>query len=46
MLAVSTGRGNLTTVPVADNNYRVNGQSAVRWDDAAAEQLFDSLGAR
>lgn len=46
MLNVSSGRGSLTTVPVADNNYRVNGQSAVRWDDAAAEQLFDSLGAR
>jgi LCP family protein required for cell wall assembly len=46
MLQVSRGRGSLTTVPVADNNYRVAGQSAVRWDDAAADQLFASLGAR
>ncbi|RJK95359.1 LCP family protein [Vallicoccus soli] len=43
--AVSGGDGGLTTVPVADPDYRVGGQSAVLWDDEAAAQLFADLEA-
>ena len=44
MVQIARGAGELTTVPVADNNYWVNGQSAVLWDEAAADDLFASLG--
>ncbi len=45
MMQVARGNGEVTTVPIADPAYYVNGQSAVLWDDAAAQQLFQSLGA-
>ena len=45
MVQIARGKGQVTTVPVADPAYWVNGQSAVLWDDAAAKALFDSLGA-
>jgi LCP family protein required for cell wall assembly len=46
MMQIARGTGDLTTVPVADPAYFVNGQAAVLWDDAAAQELFRSLGAR
>ena len=46
MVQIARGNGDLTTVPVADPAYYVNGQSAVLWDDSAAAELFQSLGAR
>ena len=45
MVQIARDRGELTTVPVADTNYYVNGQSAVLWDEQAAQELFRSLGA-
>lgn len=46
MLQISRGSGDVTTVPISNPNFRVSGQSAVQWDDAAARELFRSLGAR
>ncbi len=43
--SVSGGSGALTTVPVADPDARVGGQSAVLWDDEAAGRLFADLAA-
>ena len=45
MVQLGRGNGQTTTVPVADNSYNVDGQSAVLWDEAAADELFASLGA-
>jgi LCP family protein required for cell wall assembly len=45
VMQIGRGAGSLTTVPVADTSAWRGGQSVVLWDDAAAEQLFDSLGA-
>ncbi len=44
MVQIGRGKGQLTTVPVADTSYWVDGQSAVLWDEDAAQQLFASLG--
>lgn len=45
MLQVGRGKGQVTTVPIADQAGWRQGQSVVLWDDAAAQQLFQSLGA-
>lgn len=45
MMQVSRGAGEVTTVPIANPNYSVNGQSAILWDEAAADALWVSLGA-
>ena len=42
---ISMGWGESTTVPIADDNYWVDGQQAVKWDTPAALALFESLGA-
>ena len=41
---ISMGLGESVTVPVADKNYLVDGQQAVKWDTPAALALFESLG--
>lgn len=46
MVQVGSGSGEVTTVPVANPAAWKGGQSVVLWDDAAAEELFRSLGAR
>lgn len=44
--AVTGGDGVVTTVPVADTDFRVDGAgSTVRWDEEAAERLFAELEA-
>ena len=43
MRTVSGGGGKVTTVPVADPDFRSRGQSFVRWDEAKADALFDRL---
>jgi LCP family protein required for cell wall assembly len=45
VMQIGRGAGEVTTVPVADSSGWRGGQSVVLWDDAAAQQLFDSLGA-
>lgn len=45
MVQIARGNGDLTTVPVADPAYFVDGQAAVLWDYEAADELFRSLGA-
>lgn len=45
MARVSGGGGTTTTVPVADPDYRRNGESYVRWDQDRARALFASLRA-
>lgn len=46
MAQVGRGSGELTTVPISNPSAWRGGQSVVLWDDGAAEQLFESLGAR
>ena len=41
---ISMGLGESVTVPVADKNYLVDGQQAVKWDTPEALALFASLG--
>ncbi len=43
MRSISGGDGVSTTVPISDPDYRVGGQSTVRWDDRKARALFASL---
>ena len=43
MRSVSGGGGTVTTVPVSDPDYRVGGQSFVRWDEDKADALFAKL---
>lgn len=43
MRAVSTGDGQSVTVPVADANYSTAAGSAVLWDEAESEGLFEAL---
>lgn len=43
MRAVSSGRGESVTVPVADPNYSTWVGSAVLWDEAGAQELFAAL---
>ena len=43
MAMLSFGWGTQTTVPVADDNLQVDGQSAVQWDSAQAFTLFAGL---
>ena len=45
MRGLSNGKGTLTTVPVADADATTAAGSSVIWDDAAARELFVSLGA-
>ena len=45
MRGLSNGNGTLTTVPVADADANTAAGSSVIWDDAAARELFVSLGA-
>jgi LCP family protein required for cell wall assembly len=45
MRGLSNGKGTLTTVPVSDPNATTAAGSSVIWDDAAARELFVSLGA-
>ena len=45
MRALSNGNGTLTTVPVADADANTAAGSSVIWDEAAARELFISLGA-
>lgn len=45
MRGLSNGSGTLTTVPVADADANTAAGSSVIWDDAAARELFVSLGA-
>ncbi|NHC14655.1 LCP family protein [Motilibacter sp. E257] len=45
MRSVSSGDGVVTTVPVADTNYRTAAGSTVRWDERAAAGLFEDLRA-
>ena len=46
MLQVARGSGDVAAVPIANPDYRVNGQSAILWDEAGADALWQSLGAR
>lgn len=44
MRDISGDQGNSITVPVADPNYRTpDRQSAVLWDEAGADELFEAL---
>ena len=43
--ALSNGNGTLTTVPVSETDANTAAGSSVIWDDAAARELFVSLGA-
>jgi LCP family protein required for cell wall assembly len=45
MRGLSNGSGTLTTVPVANADATTAAGSSVLWDDAAARELFVSLGA-
>ena len=45
MRGLSNGNGTLTTVPVAQADANTAAGSSVIWDDAAARELFVSLGA-
>jgi LCP family protein required for cell wall assembly len=45
MRGLSNGKGTLTTVPVADADANTAAGSSVIWDEAAARELFVSLGA-
>jgi LCP family protein required for cell wall assembly len=45
MRGLSNGNGTLTTVPVADADANTAAGSSVLWDEAAARELFVSLGA-
>ena len=45
MRGLSNGKGTLTTVPVADADATTAAGSSVIWDEAAARDLFVSLGA-
>jgi hypothetical protein len=45
MRGLSNGNGTLTTVPVADADANTAAGSSVIWDEAAARELFVSLGA-
>ena len=45
MRALSNGNGTLTTVPVSETDANTTAGSSVIWDDAAARELFVSLGA-
>lgn len=45
MRALSNGNGTLTTVPVSDADANTAAGSSVIWDEAAARELFISLGA-
>ena len=45
MRGLSNGKGTLTTVPVADADATTAAGSSVIWDEAAARELFVSLGA-
>jgi LCP family protein required for cell wall assembly len=45
MRALSNGNGTLTTVPVSETDANTAAGSSVIWDDAAARELFVSLGA-
>ena len=45
MRGLSNGSGTLTTVPVSDADATTAAGSSVIWDEAAARELFISLGA-
>lgn len=45
MRSLSNGNGTLTTVPVSQTDANTAAGSSVIWDDAAARELFVSLGA-
>ena len=45
MRSLSNGGGTLTTVPVSDPDAKTAAGSSVIWDEAAARELFVSLGA-
>jgi len=45
MRGLSNGKGTLTTVPVSDPDANTAAGSSVIWDEAAARELFVSLGA-
>jgi hypothetical protein len=45
MRSLSNGNGTLTTVPVSQTDANTAAGSSVIWDDAAARELFISLGA-
>ena len=45
MRGLSNGKGTLTTVPVSDPDATTAAGSSVIWDEAAARELFVSLGA-
>jgi len=45
MRGLSNGKGTLMTVPVSDPNATTAAGSSVIWDEAAARELFVSLGA-
>jgi LCP family protein required for cell wall assembly len=45
MRGLSNGNGTLTTVPVSQTDANTAAGSSVIWDDAAARELFISLGA-
>jgi LCP family protein required for cell wall assembly len=45
MRGLSNGNGSLTTVPVSNPDATTAAGSSVLWDDAAARELFVSLGA-
>ena len=45
MRALSNGNGTLTTVPVSETDATTAAGSSVIWDEAAARELFISLGA-
>jgi anionic cell wall polymer biosynthesis LytR-Cps2A-Psr (LCP) family protein len=45
MRGLSNGNGTLTTVPVSQTDANTAAGSSVIWDDAAARELFVSLGA-
>ena len=42
-LTIANGDGNSVTVPVDDNNLQTEVGSAVHWDEAQSQQLFDDL---
>lgn len=40
---IAVGIGESTTVPTQEGTYDIGGQNVVLWDEAAAQQLFNSL---
>ena len=43
MRSVAAGKGRQINVPVSNRNYQTSKGSAVRWDAAQADKLFEEL---